>query len=228
MNVSLARWKILAGVFVLLIVSGGCDTETRDIVPKAYEQFELYEDDIYAFNGGGIIRLDPLGNDSLKTAVTVTFGQPLHGTLTVEADGDTYYKPEAAFFGTDSLAYTACSGAVCQTEKIRLHIEKPLDPNNCTSAVGADSLVTTRNTAKGIRIFMNDVLCPMAGKSVFAPQKGTFKTIEYAGSYKNTIYMYYPPKDFVGQDSFRYRIHPDPANYDRVYLEVVVKVTVRE
>ena len=220
-------YGIWVGIVAILLTLIGCDTETRDIVPKTYEQFQLYEDDIYVFNGGSIIRLDPLGNDSLKTAVKVTFGQPLHGKLTVEPDGDTYYKPDENFFGKDSLTYTACNDKDCQSQLIRLHVEKPLDPNNCTTVLGADSLETTKNTPKGIRIFMNDVLCLLASTSVFSPQKGTFKTIEYSGSYKNTIYMYYPPKDFVGEDSFRYRVHPDPANYDKVYIEMVVKVTVK-
>ncbi|MDJ1470811.1 Ig-like domain-containing protein [Xanthocytophaga flava] len=223
MKSSLRHLGALTGSLVLLFLLGGCTTP-EDIIPGSSNNFELYEDDVYAFGGGGIIRMDPLGNDSLKTAVTVTFGQPRHGTLSIEPDGDTYYKPENGFFGTDSLTYEACSESTCKTQKIRLHIEVPLDPNNCTNVVVADSLQTTRNTPKGIRIFENDIICPMAGRSVYAPQLGTFRTIEYAGSYKNTIYVYQPPKDFTGEDSFRYRVYPD-QNYN-TYLEVIVKVKV--
>jgi hypothetical protein len=62
---------------------------------------------------------------------------------------------------------------------------------------------------------------------VFKPLKGTFTTVAYSGSLKNTIYLYTPPRNFTGEDSFRYRVHPDPDNFDRVYLEMVVKITVK-
>jgi hypothetical protein len=230
MNSYFSTYKELFLLAVSILLFDSCDKVTDDVLPLSYQDFQLYPDDIYLFNGntGSLVRLDPLGNDSLKSSAKVTFTQPLHGKLSIQPDGDTYYTPDMNFIGTDSLMYTVCSPGTCKSEKIRLFVEKPFDPNHCTNSLGADSLETTRNTPASIRIFMNDIICSaFVGRSIYKPEKGTFKLVEYSGSYKNTIYMYYPPKGFVGEDSFKYRIHPDPNNHDKVYLEMVVKVKVK-
>lgn len=222
----LQKLFLLAGSILLAI---SCDKVMDDVLPIAFQDFQLYPDDIYFYNSGAWInRLDPLINDSIKGSANVMFDKPLHGQLSVEADGDTYYKPDTNFFGTDSLMYTVCSPEICKSEKIRLFVERPLDPNNCTTVLGADSIETTKNTPKSIRIFMNDIICPgVGGWSVFKPEKGTYESVAYAGGFKNLIYIYTPPKNFTGEDSFKYRIHPDPDNYYGNYLEMVVKVTVK-
>jgi hypothetical protein len=223
-------YKKLFLLAVSVLLFNSCDKVTDDILPISFQDFQLYPDEIYLFNGnsGSLVRMDPLGNDSLKSSAKVTFTQPVHGKLSIQPDGDTYYTPDNDFYGTDSLIYTVCSPNICKSEKIRLVVEKPYDPNNCTNFLGADSLETTKNTPASIRIFMNDIICSgFVGRSIYKPEKGFFKTVEYSGSYKNTIYIYYPPKDFVGEDTFKYRIHPDPANFDKVYLEMVVKVKVK-
>lgn len=223
----LRKLFLLAGSILLAI---SCDKVMDDVLPIAFQDFQLFPDDVYLINGNNdwINRLDPLINDSIKGSANVTFSKPLHGRLSVEADGDTYYKPDTNFFGVDSLIYTVCSPEKCKSEKIRLYVEEPLNPNNCTTILGADSLETTKNTSKTIRIFMNDVICPgMVGWSIFKPEKGTYESVAYSGALKNVIYIYYPPKNFTGEDSFKYRIHPDPDNYYGNYLEMVVKVTVK-
>lgn len=225
MNRSLFLAKRIFFFLAALCILNSCDKIGDDVLPVKIQDFRLYPDDIYTF--GGLIRLDPLNNDSLKVNVKVTYSQPQHGTLELDQDGSMLYLSDVDFLGTDSLEYTVCSAQLCKSEKIRLYVESPPDPETCVTSLGADSLETTKNTPKGIRIFMNDIICPMSGTSVFAPEKGTFKTIDYSGSYKNTTYVYYPPKDFVGEDSFRYRIHPDPSDFYGNYIEMVVKVTVK-
>lgn len=216
----------------VLVLAGGCDAEMHDVVPKSFQDFTLYPDEIYHFNSnsGWILRLDPLANDSIKTKVSLTYSQPSHGKLHPEFDGPGImgYTPDKDFYGEEHLTYMVCNGETCKTEKIKLIVEKPHDPSTCTTVLGPDVLETTRNTPKGIRIFLNDIICyndNYGGLTIWKPEKGTFRTIEYSGSYKNTIYVYYPPKDFVGQDSFRYRVYT--SRDWSTYQEVVVQVTVK-
>ncbi len=210
----------------------GCDKTSDDVIPISFQEFKLYPDDIFIVNSNSdwITRLDPLSNDSVKTEVTVTYTQPLHGDLFPEFDGPGTmgYKPDPDFIGIDSLEYTVCGGEICTTEKIRLIVEKPNDPTTCQTVLVGETLETTVNTSKQLRIFENDIVCyndTYGGTTIYSPEKGTFETIDYSGSYKNTIYVYYPPKDYVGEDSFRYRVY---TSRDRsTYQEAIVRVTIK-
>lgn len=227
----LSRLKVVVALMVL-VAFGGCDQEEDDILPRSFQEFSLYPDQIYIFNDNGswITRLDPLANDSIKTEVNVTYDQPQKGQLVPDYDGPGTmgYKPNINFYGVDSLNYTVCNAELCKTEKIKLIVEESFDQASCVTMLRADSLETTKNTFKGIWIFENDIICyndDYGGTYIEKPIKGTFKTINYSGSYKNTIYVYYPPKDFVGEDSFRYRVY---TSRDRsVYQEIIVKVTIK-
>ncbi|WP_242929198.1 cadherin-like domain-containing protein [Pontibacter vulgaris] len=230
MRSHLSRLRMLQ-VFVGLLLLWGCDTATSDVLPSFFREFKLYADEIYTFNSNNdyILRLDPLVNDSIKAEVNVTYSQPLHGRLLPEFDGPGTmgYKPNQNFYGADSLEYTVCLNNDCQTEKIKLIVEQPYDPATCQTQLNGETLETTKNTSKQLRIFLNDVICysTIGGIAVYKPEKGTFEEIQYAGSYKNTIYVYIPPKDFVGEDSFRYRVYTT-RDYT-TYQEIVVPVTVR-
>ncbi|MFD2247471.1 Ig-like domain-containing protein [Pontibacter ruber] len=219
-------------LLAVILLLWGCDKTEEDVIPRSFQEFTLYPDDIYTFNSNSdwINRLDPLANDSVKAQVKVTYSQPQHGQLLPEFDGPGTmgYKPNNDFYGIDSFTYTVCTSEICKSETIRMIVEKPYDPATCTTLLAPDSLETTKNTFKGIRIFENDRICfndSYGGNYIEKPVKGTFRTIEYSGSYKNTIYVYYPPKDYVGEDSFRYRVY---TSRDRsTYQEIIVKVTVK-
>jgi hypothetical protein len=216
----------------LLLLGAGCDQYVPDAEPEYLRAFQLFPDEVYMYNGGAPdtrIRFDPLINDSIRTTVRVSYSQPGHGRLELMADGGTYYIPDKNFYGLELITYTVCSDRTCASQEMLIIVEPPPDATNCVTTLGADSLQTTRNTPKSIRILLNDVICApqRTGISVFKPEKGTFSTVSYSGSLKNTIYIYTPPKDFTGRDSFRYRVHPDPDRYDQVYLEAVVHVNVQ-
>ncbi|MEJ8756908.1 hypothetical protein WG947_07880 [Pontibacter sp. H259] len=223
-------------ILLLTVTSGlllwSCDTVSDDVLPNFFKEFKLYPDEIYTVNSnsGFILRLDPLANDSIKTEVNVTYSQPENGELLPDFDGPGTmgYEPHDGFFGIDNLTYTVCVDKSCQTENIKLIVETPQDPATCVTVLHGETLETTVNTSRQLRIFLNDVICynsTYGGTTIYKPEKGTFETIEYAGSYKNTIYVYIPPKDYIGQDSFKYRVYTNP---DRsVYQEITVPVTIR-
>jgi hypothetical protein len=229
MNI-VARIRLLLPALALLMA--GCDQSLTDTQPGHFHEFQLFPDEVYMYNGGAPdtrIRFDPLVNDTIRTTVRVSYSPPQHGQLELMADGGTYYIPNPDFYGVEHITYTACSDQTCRSQEMKIIVERLPDPAHCHNTLGADSLQTARNTAAGVRIFLNDVVCNphRTGFALFKPEKGTFHTVAYSGSLKNTIYIYTPPKDFTGQDSFRYRVHPDPDHYDQVYLETVVKIDVR-
>ena len=180
----------------------------------SFRQFKLFPDEVYYVydkNAGYDLLLTPLTNDSLRTEVTLTYGQPVHGQLITgcwgKADGKCYI-PDEGFFGTDSLTYTVCSDQTCLTETIRINVEAPSDYSTCVESLGADSLETTVNKPKEIKIFANDSFCaflPYAPITV-QPEHGTIRFYDYMGSYKNPTFIYTPDRNFVGEDSFTYSV----------------------
>lgn len=196
---------------LLLIVSLGftaCDELFDDEIPPSFKVIELNPDVIYVWNGGSPhgSRLDPLLNDSIKVPVNVTYSAPSHGVINFLPNEGWFYKPNEEFFGEDNFTYTACDGNNCRTGSITMIVEEPLDPNNCTSVINAETVETQKGKPVEIRVFLNDIVCPFSGISLDAPEKGRFNTYSYSGNYKSIVYVYYPPQGFVGTDRFRYRI----------------------
>ncbi|GHA70053.1 Ig-like domain-containing protein [Pontibacter akesuensis] len=201
-------------LLLLGLFSWGCDTFEEDVIPVSFHEFKLFPDEVYMFKNNDTVRLMllPLVNDSLKAAVSVTYGQPRHGQVApgiyVGEEYETFYIPATDFWGTDSLTYTVCSDAICKTEKIVIHVEESIDFSTCVEALGADSLETTSNTPKEIKIFANDSFCnflPFAPVTI-QPQHGTLRFYDYPGSYKNPTFIYTPNRNFVGEDAFTYSV----------------------
>lgn len=189
------------------------DGMEKDIIPNNFKQIQLRSDEIYIYNGGSAYgtRLDPLLNDSIKVAVDVSYSSPTSGVITFIDNEGWFYKPDENFFGEDNFTYTACHGTECETASIKLYVEHPLDVNTCVSELVGENVVTSKNQPVEIRVFINDMICPFAGSGINSPQKGTFNYYSYAGGFKNTVYIYYPPKDFVGTDQFTYRVFTNDA-----------------
>lgn len=220
-------------IYILFIISlsgilTACDESTEDIIPTIFYEMELKPDDIYMYNSGNPIgvRLDPLLNDSIKVGVTVTYSSPKHGVVQFIENEGSYYTPESEFFGIDTITYNVCFNEICKSETIRMIVEEPLDWENCSPEIYEEHEITTVNTPIEIRIFLNDVMCGFNAIEVRSPEKGTFTTYSYSGTYKNTVYVYYPPKNFKGVDSFKYRVFEDYQNNPTNYHEAISTITI--
>ncbi len=215
------------------LLTGSCDQEDGDKLPISFQEFKTFPDEIYTLkNGGtwGYFTLQPLVNDSIKTEVTITYGQPAHGQLTAGCNGQPemcyVFKPN--YVGDDSLTYTVCSDKICKTEKILIHVEEPLTASECISELKPDSLETTMNTPKEIKIFANDILfCPDGssyGPIVVQPQHGSLRYYDYGGtSYKSVTFIYTPHRNYVGDDSFTYRADMGTGFNEDMVVKVKVK-----
>ena len=201
-----------------------CDELNEDVVPLSFLNIKVNPDEVFFYGPGPAsgIRLDPLLNDSIKVNVNVTYSTPANGTVSFIPNEGWFYKPKSDFFGIDQFTYTVCYQNNCQSSTIRMHVEVPINPATCTFQLNGETVETTKDQPIEIRIFMNDVICSFVGNGINKPDQGTFKVYSYSGNIKNTVYVYYPPKGFVGTDRFRYKIFTPTGD-----LEAICTINVK-
>lgn len=215
---------------VLLILCAlaaiGCEDDAPDKVPPGFLEMQVNADEIYLYGNTDSqygIRLDPLLNDSIKVQVDVSYTSPSHGTIRFIENEGWFYKPDNNFFGIDKISYTICHQSECVSAPITLYVEEPFDPSNCAFEINDESVETRKDHPIEIRVFANDIVCPYQGSSLSSPQKGRFTSYSYSGSFKNIVYVYYPPKGFVGTDKFSYRLFTNDGT-----IEAVCNITITE
>ncbi len=137
-----------------------------------------------------VITLDPHGglppySYSIDTA-------PEHGTLTGSTP-NLVYTSDAGYLGADSLTYTVsnASGGGSTTATISLTIQQALTAGR--------SFSTERNVEIAIPLASDDGLPPFTFSELVQPEHG------YVGR-TGTHFYYFPDLDYVGADSFSYRI----------------------
>lgn len=222
------KLSFINGLFlvVVLIITACDDGELEDVIPQSFFKILLNPDDIYMYNSDEItigVRLDPLLNDSIKVDVNVTYSTPTSGTISFIENEGWFYKPDVGFYGEDSFTYTVCREGKCTSAAITMHVEKIPDPNSCTFEINGESIETFVDQPVSIRIFDNDMVCPYMGSSIWAPEKGSFTNYSYSGNYKNTVYVYFPPKGYTGTDRFKYRLYTSTG-----YLETYCTITIKQ
>ncbi|PRY12421.1 hypothetical protein CLV24_108165 [Pontibacter ummariensis] len=214
----------------------GCEQVEEDVAPVSFTNFKLNDDLLYVYNDQDS-RVWSAVNDTVEVYEKITYSQPVHGEIYPNYANDSEkimgYKPKPGYVGLDSLTYEVCNGGTCKTAKIKLVVDNRPDFTNCTFQLGADSIITTVNKpSKGVRLFLNDSICKGTynfGTKYWHPENGVIKTVDYFEGEKNILYVYYPNKNFRGEDSFTYRVYPngwdgENANY---YQEVKVKIVVK-
>ena len=220
---TLRHLRLVLALLATSLLLNGCDEPFEEPLPSTYFMMQLNPDDVYMYNAEGAqVRLDPLLNDSLKIDATVSYSTPLHGTITFIENEGWFYNPDEGFFGIDNITYTICHAEGCGSASITMYIEEPLDPENCQFEISGETVETDMNQPIEIRIFANDIICQYLGMSIASPEKGRFTSYSYSGSYKNTVYVYYPPKNFRGTDQFKYRIFTPDGD-----LEAFCTITIK-
>jgi hypothetical protein len=217
---------VFCSIAPLCLLLAGCDDDLSDKVPTSFFDIKLNADEIYLYNNGGNphgVRLDPLINDSIKVDASVSYSNPLYGAITFIQNEGWFYKPKPDFIGLDNFTYSVCYDDQCFSAPITMHVEEPVDLSNCFSQINGESAQTQKDHPISIRIFANDIICPYQGSGLSAPEKGRFGTYSYSGSFKNIVYVYYPPKGFVGTDRFTYKLFTSDG-----YLEASCIITITE
>jgi VCBS repeat-containing protein len=168
-------------------------------------------------------------NDPEKTplvASTVLIGLPQNGTAVLNTDGTYTYTPNTDFIGTDVFSYKMCdsgSPTLCDTSTVTIEVlplstsknEKPVAVNDATQ--------TPINEAVKIFVRAND--SDPDGDPLSIP---TAVTNPLNGSViynLDSTITYFPNANFVGIDTFRYKIcdnkTPDKCDTALVTIEVL-------
>jgi large repetitive protein len=149
-----------------------------------------------------------LTNDISATAMTATttpLNAPLHGVLTIAANGAYTYTPVTGFVGQDSAQYKVCNVAgICDTAWLYLNVlDKPVTGVNSAPIAQNDNGVTYINVPLTGNVLNNDFdpegnTLTVNTTPLTSPTNGTLVLNP------NGTFTYTPNNAFVGQDTFRY------------------------
>ena len=144
----------------------------------------------------GVLSNDTDANDDPISIGAV--GAPLHGTLTVNADGTLMYTPHAGFLGADRFFYRVSDG---QTTSMPAQVNINVQASNTAPVAQADAAVTSRNRPIAIDVLANDSDADssvLTVQIVQGPAHGAV-SLNRAGRV-----VYTPAADYVGADAFSY------------------------
>ncbi|MFO0869322.1 MAG: Ig-like domain-containing protein [Pirellulales bacterium] len=151
--------------------------------------------------GSGVLANDTDANGNTLTASLIS--GPVHGTVTLNANGSFTYTPTTGYTGSDSFSYQANDGALnSNTVTVNLTVSSL----NAAPVAVADSYAATLNTpltvAAGSGVLANDTDANgdvLTAGLIAGPGHGTV-TLNANGSF-----TYTPTTGYTGPDSFTYQ-----------------------
>jgi VCBS repeat-containing protein len=147
-----------------------------------------------------------LANDSDPdgdSMMVMTFTQPSHGTVTVNANGSFVYDPTDGYTGSDSFTYQASDGALSTAS---VTVTLTIHDDNQTAHLFDDAFATEIDeplTVSGLGVLANDYDPdgdPLIVTLVTTTQHGTL-TLSPDGTF-----TYHPDQGFEGIDEFSYTV----------------------
>ncbi|BAV04820.1 thrombospondin type 3 repeat family [Filimonas lacunae] len=175
-------------------------TAVNDAPVARRDAYTVAEDSVLTIAAPGLLFNDyDVDGDAFTASLSA---QPVHGAVTVNANGSFVYTPAANYNGTDSFTYRACdAGGLCSTATVILTVTAVND----APVAANDSYTTAEDTrldiaAPGVLTNDSDVDGDAITASVVRmPANGTL-TLHANGSFSYT-----PSLNFNGKDSFDYR-----------------------
>ena len=144
---------------------------------------------------------------------------PLHGTLTLNADGSFSYVPNANFNGADSFTYVANDALLASTPPTTVAIT--VNPVNDAPVATDDSAQTNENVAVDVDVLANDTDVDGDTLSVGPFGQGANGTVTLeAGKLRYT-----PNAGFTGTDSFTYRATDGSLESNLATVTITVNAT---
>jgi hypothetical protein len=214
-----------ADVFTYLANDGAADSLAATVTIIVNDP-PTTEPDEYQVDQGGVltvpIETGVLANDSDAAADTLTaalVSGPSSGELVLNSDGSLTYTPRPDFLGSDSFTYRAVDpfGATTQaTVTINVVGMAPVAKTNRYTGLEDEPLIV--DAASGV--LANDVdaqgdeMTTVLSRDV---REGSL-TLNPDGSF-----TYTPNKDFVGQDSFRYRASDGQHESASTLVEITIQ-----
>ncbi|NJN78484.1 MAG: cadherin-like domain-containing protein, partial [Saprospiraceae bacterium] len=223
--------------YVASVSNNGCESLSRTKIDVQVIVCRV----IYAFNDNNITPVNVavsgnvLRNDELNTGLsplvvaTTPVVAPIHGTVTITANGTYNYIPAANYTGVDTFQYRVCdsgSPAVCDIATVTIDIYKLVDPtiNNQPIALG-DNFSTVKGVAISGNVLGNDK-DPDTGQTLTATKlsdPGNGLVVFNS----NGTFTYTPNPNFVGTDSFIYTVcdNGSPTLCNDATVQIEVKAT---
>ncbi len=167
------------------------------------------------------VKLNDVINDGSNNPPVVVVNPP-HGTVTVTPDGKINYVPNPDYNGVDSFMYKICNNAnpvKCDSAWVRINVDAVNDAPDAKD----DVATVNKNSSIDIDVRANDD--DKEGKStinnpvvIINPKNGTF-VINPNGTVKYT-----PALNYIGNDSFMYRIcdNGTPVLCDSAWVRINV------
>lgn len=211
---------------------GACDTATVTIIttpvndPPHANDREFNTDEDVPLNigapGPGINDSDPDG-DPLTFALVA---QPLHGTVTLNADGAFVYTPDLNFNGVDTFVYRACDNgtpSLCDTARAIITVR----PLNDFPVAQDDSYTTPEDTPLTIAapgVLANDTDVDGDPLTVNILRVGLRGVITYGALelHADGSFIYRPVPDFNGVDTFYYTVCDPSGACDTAIIRINV------
>lgn len=203
---------------------GDCVTAVASITLAPVNDLPLAANDSVTANGGSTLSATVAGNDTpsgdggnVWTVTTV----PLHGVVTMAANGSYTYAPAVGYAGADSFAYRLCDAngdcaAATVTITVLMSNHPPVAVNDIFVATKSTRLTVT---APGVKSNDSDVDGDtFTAELVTSTTRGTL-TLSADGSF-----IYTPTTGYVGVDSFTYKVKDSKGAYSNV-ATVTINVT---
>ncbi|NOX88708.1 MAG: tandem-95 repeat protein [Calditrichaeota bacterium] len=187
------------------------------VSPNAPNEQPVAVDDSATTNEDSPVTVDVLANDSEPEFQTLSVGsirKPAHGTATT--DGFTVtYTPEANYYGTDTLVYTASDGiGGFGVATVFITVDAVNDPPIARD----DSASTPVNQQVTVDVLANDTEVEnetMTVTGVTDPAHGT-------ATYTASDVTYNPDTDYHGWDNFDYTVEDASGNSSTATVTIAV------
>ncbi|WP_295129274.1 Ig-like domain-containing protein [uncultured Chitinophaga sp.] len=207
--------------------AGACRVGTVNITVTAVNDAPVGIDDSYTLNEDVTLTIAAPGVLSNDTdidgnALTVTVAvAPLHGTLTLNANGSFTYVPNSNYNGTDQFSYRVCDNGtpqLCDTGLVTLTVNPVNDVPVATDDTYTMAEDGTLNvTAAGVLVNDTDPDGNVLTASVITgPLNGTL-TLNADGSFR-----YVPAANYNGTDLFIYRVCDNGGACDTATANITV------
>ena len=97
------------------------------VLPITIDAVVDITDDSVTMNVDEAASFNVMANDTFENALAqvTSFSTPLHGSLTLDAQGNAIYTPNAGYSGTDSFTYTVTSSGIDETATVYLNVVEP-------------------------------------------------------------------------------------------------------
>jgi M6 family metalloprotease-like protein len=189
----------------------------NDAPTAAADSYATGEDTVLDIPVPGLLAND---NDIDSTLTVTQVSAPMHGSLTLHADGSLSYTPDPDWNGTDSFTYKAFDGVLYSNT---VSVTLTVNAINDAPAASVDSYTTDQDSALTISapgLLGNDTdvdNLTLSAVKVSSPTHGSL-VLNADGSF-----VYTPTSGYYGADSFTYSAFDGTVNSDVTTVSIEVK-----